>query len=258
MRAMGLAGAVRGKPLRTTISDKAVPCPLDRVNRQFQAPRPNALWVSDFTSVDLVGLGLRRLRDRRLCPPHRRLAVSRRPTRLRARCPEQALHDRQPIRQASLIHHSDKGVQYVSLRYTQRLAEAGIEPRRRCRQSVRQCSRQTINGLFKAEVIHRCGPWRSFEAVSSPLSNGWTRSTTGACSSRSETSHRPKQKPVLEQGNLYIWPHDQANPPPTNPARFRLSSRPALGARETSAPRRLTSSLVWAGPRSGMSGSISR
>ena len=51
MRAMGLAGAVRGKPLRTTISDKAVPCPLDRVNRQFQAPRPNALWVSDFTSV---------------------------------------------------------------------------------------------------------------------------------------------------------------------------------------------------------------
>ena len=79
---------------------------------------------------------------------------------------EQALHDRQPIRRAGLIHHSDRGVQYVSLRYTQRLAEAGIEP------SVgsvgdwdHNALAETINGLFKAEVIHRCGPWRSFEAV---------------------------------------------------------------------------------------------
>jgi len=51
MRGMGLQGAIRGKPVRTTISDKAAPCPLDRVNRQFHAPRPNALWVSDFTYV---------------------------------------------------------------------------------------------------------------------------------------------------------------------------------------------------------------
>ena len=88
MRAMGLQGAVRGKPARTTVSDKAAPCPLDRVNRQFRAPRPNALWVVRLHLCrDLGGLRLCRLRDRRLCPPHRRLAgVAHGPRRLRARC----------------------------------------------------------------------------------------------------------------------------------------------------------------------------
>lgn len=75
MRDMGLQGVIRGKPIRTTVSDRAAPCPLDHVDRQFKAPRPNALWVSDFTySGDLVGLRLCRLRHRRLCPSHRQLA----------------------------------------------------------------------------------------------------------------------------------------------------------------------------------------
>ena len=89
MRTMGLQGAVRGKPVRTTISDKAAPCPLDRVNRQFQAPRPNALWVSRLhLRRDLGGLRLRGLRDRCLCPAHRRLAgVADGARRLRARRP---------------------------------------------------------------------------------------------------------------------------------------------------------------------------
>ena len=79
---------------------------------------------------------------------------------------EQALHERQPIRRAGLIHHSDRGVQYVSLRYTQRLAEAGIEPSvGSVGDSYDNALAETVIGLFKAEVIHRRRPWRSFEAV---------------------------------------------------------------------------------------------
>lgn len=74
MRAMGLQGIIRGKPVKTTVSDKAAPCPLDRVNRHFFAPAPNMLWLSDFTYVALAGLRLRRVRDRCLRSPHRRLA----------------------------------------------------------------------------------------------------------------------------------------------------------------------------------------
>ena len=86
MQSMGLQGVIRGKPIRTTVSDKSAPCPLDHVNRQFQAPRPNVLWVSDFTYVcDLDRLRLRRLRHRRLCPPHRGLACHHGP-RMPASC----------------------------------------------------------------------------------------------------------------------------------------------------------------------------
>ena len=88
MASMGLQGVIRGKPVRTTISDKAAPCPLDHVNRQFQAPRPNALWVSDFTYVATwTRLRLRRLRHRRLRPAHRGLAGQPDSAcELRARC----------------------------------------------------------------------------------------------------------------------------------------------------------------------------
>ena len=88
MRGMGLRGVIRGKPVRTTISDKAAPCPLDHVNRQFHAPRPNALWVSDFTDIlDLDRLCLCRLRHRRLCAAHCRLAdLTNRACELRTRC----------------------------------------------------------------------------------------------------------------------------------------------------------------------------
>ena len=115
---------------------------------------------------DLVGLRLCRLRDRRLRPPDRGLAGSR-----SARAEfvldalEQALHDRQPWR-TSLIHHSDRGVQYVSLKYTERLAEAGIEPSvGSVGDSYDNALAETVIGLFKTEMIHRRGPWRSCEAV---------------------------------------------------------------------------------------------
>jgi transposase InsO family protein len=79
---------------------------------------------------------------------------------------EQALHDRRPVHRGGLIHHSDRGSQYVSIKYTERLAEAGIEPSvGSAGDSYDNALAETINGLYKAEVIHRRGPWRSFEAV---------------------------------------------------------------------------------------------
>jgi putative transposase len=168
MRAMGLQGAVRGKPLRTTISDKAAPCPFDRVNRQFRAPQPNVLWVSDFTYVAtwtgfvyvafVIDAYARRIVGWRVSrTAHAGFVLD---------ALEQALHERRPVRGAGLVHHSDRGVQYVSIKYTERLAEAGIEPSvGSVGDSYDNALAETINGLFKAEVIHRCGPWRSFEAV---------------------------------------------------------------------------------------------
>lgn len=79
---------------------------------------------------------------------------------------EQALHERRPVQGGGLVHHSDRGVQDVSIRYTERLAEAGIEPSvGSVGDSFDNALAETINGLYKAEVIHRRGPWRSFEAV---------------------------------------------------------------------------------------------
>ena len=79
---------------------------------------------------------------------------------------EQALHDRRPAHGGDLVHHSDRGVQYVSIRYSERLAEAGIEPSvGSVGDSYDNALAETINGLYKAEVIHRRGPWRSFETV---------------------------------------------------------------------------------------------
>jgi putative transposase len=168
MRTMGLQGVVRGKKVRTTISNAAAPCPLDRVNRQFKAPRPNALWVSDFTYVTtwagfvyvafVIDVFARRIVGWRVSrTAHAGFVLD---------ALEQALHERRPVRGGGLVHHSDRGVQYVSIKYTERLAAAGIEPSvGSVGDSYDNALAETINGLYKAEVIHRCGPWRSFEAV---------------------------------------------------------------------------------------------
>jgi putative transposase len=168
MRRMGLQGVVRGKTVRTTISNAAVPCPLDRVNRQFTAPRPNVLWVSDFTYVatwaGFVYVGF-------VIDAFARRIVGWRVSRTAHAgfvldALEQALHERRPIRGGGLVHHSDRGVQYLSIKYTERLAEAGIEPSvGSIGDSYDNALAETINGLYKAEVIHRRRPWRSFEAV---------------------------------------------------------------------------------------------
>ena len=130
MKSLGLQGVIRGKPVRTTISDRATPCPLDHVNRQFMADRPNALWVSDFTYVStwtgfvyvafVIDTFARRIVGWRVSrTAHAGFVLD---------ALEQALHERRPLHQAGLVHHSDRGSQYVSIRYTERLAEAGVEP----------------------------------------------------------------------------------------------------------------------------------
>jgi putative transposase len=168
MKQMGLAGTIRGKPVKTTISNPAAPCPRDKVNRQFHAPRPNALWVSDFTYVAtwqgfvyvafVIDVFARRIVGWRVSRSAQ--------TGFVLDALEQALYDRRPVRRDGLVHHSDRGVQYVSIRYTERLAEAGIEPSvGSVGDSYDNALAETINGLFKAEVIHRRGPWRNAEAV---------------------------------------------------------------------------------------------
>ena len=168
MQDMGYQGAVRGKPVRTTISDKAAPCPLDHVNRQFDAPMPNMLWLSDFTYVStwagfvyvafVIDAYARRIVGWRVSrTAHATFVLD---------ALEQALHERRPTRRGGLIHHSDRGVQYVSIKYTARLAEAGIEPSvGSVGDSYDNALAETVIGLFKTELIHRRGPWRSFEAV---------------------------------------------------------------------------------------------
>jgi putative transposase len=168
MQSMRLQGAVRGKPVSTTISDKATPCPLDRVNRQFQALRPNRLWVSDFTYVAtwqgfvyvafVIDTFARRIVGWRASrTAHAGFVLD---------ALEQALHDRQPVHRGGLVHHSDRGSQYVSIKYTERLVEAGIEPSvGSVGDSYDNALAETINGLYKAEVIRRRGPWKSLQAV---------------------------------------------------------------------------------------------
>jgi transposase InsO family protein len=166
MSRMGLHGAMRGKSIKTTVSDPALPCPLDRVRRQFKADRPNALWVSDFTFVStwqgfayvafIIDVFARRIVGWRVSSSAR--------TDFVLDALEQALYERQPA--DSLIHHSDRGSQYVSIRYTERLAEAGIEPSvGSVGDSYDNALAETINGLYKAEVIHRGAPWKTREAV---------------------------------------------------------------------------------------------
>ncbi|WP_404948041.1 IS3 family transposase [Saezia sanguinis] len=167
MRRLGLQGARRGKKVRTTIADKLAPCPLDHVNRQFHAKRPNELWVSDFTYVStwqgwlyvafVIDVFARRIVGWKLSTNmHTDFVLD---------ALEQALYDRVPPQNA-LIHHSDRGSQYVSIRYTQRLKQAGIEPSVGSRgDSYDNALAETINGLYKTELIHKRGPWKNRQSL---------------------------------------------------------------------------------------------
>ncbi len=175
MREMGLAGVIRGKPVSTTISDKTAPCPRDHVNRQFYAAALNMLCVGLHLRRNLGGVLLRRPFDRLrtgfvIDTCARRIVGWRASRTAHASfvldALEQALCDRRPVHRGGLVHHSDRGSQYVSIKYTERLSEAGIEPSvGSVGDSYDNALAETINGLYKAEVIHRRGPWRSFEAV---------------------------------------------------------------------------------------------
>jgi len=166
MRAQGLRGVVRGRRCRTTISDGAADRPLDLVKRQFIATRPNQLWVADITYVatwaGFVYVAF-------VVDVYARMIVGWRVSRslktdLVLDALEQALWSRRDTE--GLVHHSDRGCQYLSVRYTERLAEAGIEASVGSRgDSYDNALAETINGLYKAEVIHRRGPWKNVDEV---------------------------------------------------------------------------------------------
>ncbi len=168
MRRSGLKGVRRGKVVRTTIGEAKAACPLDRVNRQFKADRPNQLWVSDFTYVStwqgwqyvafVIDVFARRIVGWRVGSSMRMDFV--------LDALEQALYDRQPDRSSNPIHHSDRSSQYVSILYTERLAQAGIDPSVGSRgDSYDNALAETINGLYKAELIHRRAPWKTKESL---------------------------------------------------------------------------------------------
>ncbi len=168
MQELGLRGVVRGRRCKTTIPSHELPRPADRVNRDFQVTRPNALWVSDLTYVAtwhgfayvafVIDAYARRIVGWRASNSLR--------TDLALDALEQALYDRAVADQDTLVHHSDRGVQYLSIRYTERLAEAGIEPSvGSVGDSYDNALAETIIGLYKTEVIRERGPWRNLEAV---------------------------------------------------------------------------------------------
>ncbi len=123
---------------------------------------------------------------------------------------EQAVHERRPTKGMGLVHHSDRGSQYLSIKYTERLADAGSEPSvGSVGDSYDNALAETINGLFKAEVIHRRGPWRSLMPWNMQPSIGSSGSTTAVCSSLSGTSRPPKPKQTSTQlWKLNPWPHN--------------------------------------------------
>jgi putative transposase len=167
MRQMGLQGAVRGRAFkRTTVADEAAARPMDLVQRNFTADRPNQLWVADLTYVAtwrgfvyvafVTDVFSRKIVGWRVSSSLR--------SDLALDALEQALHDRSDLDE--LVHHSDRGVQYLSIRYTERLADAAIEPSvGSIGDSYDNALAETIFGLFKTEVIRKNGPWRNLEEV---------------------------------------------------------------------------------------------
>ena len=166
MRGMGLKGAVRGRTYKTTISDEALDRPADLVQRNFSADRPNQLWVADLTYVATwVGFVyvafISDVFSRKIVGW--RVSNSLR-SDLALDALEQALHARPGLDE--LVHHSDRGVQYLSIRYTERLAAAGVASSvGSVGDSYDNALAETIFGLYKTEVIRRLGPWRSLEDV---------------------------------------------------------------------------------------------
>jgi len=166
MREMGLEGVRRGRKCKTTVADESASRPADLVNREFVATRPNELWVADLTYVAtwrgfayvafVIDVYSRMIVGWRVSTSLR--------TDLALDALEQALYSR-PYSDR-LVHHSDRGVQYLSIRYTERLAEAGIESSvGSVGDSYDNALAETVIGLYKTEVIHRAGPWRHAEQV---------------------------------------------------------------------------------------------
>jgi putative transposase len=171
MGELGLSGAIRGKPRHTTIADPAAARPADLVGRQFGPPAPNLLWVADLTYVStwsgfayvafVVDAYARRILGWRV--------ASTMATTMVLDSIEQAIWTRQQegvIDLKDVVHHTDRGSQYTSIRFTERLAEAGIQPSvGAVGSSYDNALAETINGLYKTELIKPRKPWRTIEEV---------------------------------------------------------------------------------------------
>ena len=166
MRKLGIQGVVRGKKFKTTIGDDAAARPADLVQRDFTATRPNQLWVADLSYVAtwagfvyvafVIDVFSRMIVGWRVSSSLR--------SDLALDALEQAIWSRPGIDE--LVHHSDRGCQYLSIRYTERLAEAGIEPSvGSVGDSYDNALAESVIGLYKTELIRRRGPWRTLEAV---------------------------------------------------------------------------------------------
>jgi len=168
MKAMGIQGVVRGKKVVTTDPDASQPCPDDKVNREFVADMPNQLWVSDFTYVSswqgmvyvafVIDVFARKIVGWRVSTSMT--------TGFVLDALNQAICQRVPSEADGLIHHSDRGSQYLSIKYTERLAEAGIDPSvGSVGDSYDNALAESIIGLFKTEVINFLGPWKTMAQV---------------------------------------------------------------------------------------------
>ena len=165
MRELSLSGVVRGKVKRTTVADESAPRPADLVERDFHAPAPNRLWVADLTYVPswsgFVYVAF-------VIDVYSRSVVGWQASRsLRTELALDALEQALWARNGpfdGLIHHSDRGVQYLSIRYTERLAEAGAVTSVGSRgDSYDNALAESVIGLYKAELVHRRGPWRGLD-----------------------------------------------------------------------------------------------
>jgi putative transposase len=171
MKDLGLSGAVRGRPRRTTIADAAAARPADLVSRQFAPPAPNRLWVADLTYVStwsgfayvafVIDAYARRILGWRV--------AATMATTMVLDSIEQAIwiRTREGVLELNeVVHHSDRGSQYTSIRFTERLAEAGIQPSvGAVGSSYDNALAETIIGLYKTELIHRRKPWKTVEDV---------------------------------------------------------------------------------------------
>jgi len=168
MRTLGIKGVVRGKKVVTTNPDTSQPCPDDKVNRLFKADRPNKLWVSDFTYVPtwsgtvyvafVIDVFARRIVGWRVSTSMT--------TKFVLDALDQAIWQRKTQDNKSLVHHSDRGSQYLSIKYTERLAEAKIDLSvGTVGDAYDNALAECVIGLFKTEVINQIGPWKSMREV---------------------------------------------------------------------------------------------
>lgn len=168
MRGLGLSGAVRGKKVRTTISSELAPRPADLVERVFSAAVPNRLWLADITYVStwsgfayaafIIDAFSRKIVGWRVSSSLR--------AELALDALEMAIWDRRADDLGGLVHHSDRGVQYLAIRYTERLADEGAVTSVGSRgDSYDNALAESVNGLYKTELVRAKGPWRTIDQL---------------------------------------------------------------------------------------------